>query len=190
MRSTPIIAAISMGLALAACGKKSETTTETTVNSDMNAMSTTNAAATMPAMPAQQFTDTVAASDMFEIQSGKLAVTMGSAASVKAFGKMLVKDHTDSSSRLKAQAGKTKPVVALPMILSADLKAKLAALKATSGAAFDKLFVEQQIEGHQKALDALNAYATGGDQPALQEFATAVAPTVKGHLAALEAMPK
>lgn len=189
MRSTPIIVAISMGLTLAACGKKAETTTETTVSSDMN-VSMGNTTASLAPMPAQQFTDMIAASDMFEIQSGKLAETMGSTAGVKAFGKMLVKDHTDSSSRLKTQAGKTKPVVALPMILPADLKAKLTALKATSGAAFDKLFVEQQIEGHQKAFDALTAYAAGGDQPPLQEFATAVAPTVQGHLTALQAMPK
>ena len=187
MRSTPIIVAISMGLALAACSKKSETTTETAVNSDLNATSVTNAAA---AMPAQQFTDTIAASDMFEIQSGKLAETMGSTAAVKAFGKMLVKDHTGSSAQLKVHAAKTTPVVALPLILPADLKAKLAALKVTSGAAFDKLFVEQQIEGHQKAVDALTSYAAVGDQPALKEFATAVVPTVQAHLTALQAMPK
>lgn len=190
MRSTPIIAAISMGLALAACSKKSETTTETTVNSDMNAMSTTNAAATMPAMPAQQFTDTVAASDMFEIQSGKLAETMGSTAAVKAFGKMLVADHTKSAAMFKSAAGKTSPTVALPMLLPADLKAKIAALKATSGAAFDKLFVEQQIAGHQAAVDALTAYAAGGDQASLKEFASTATPVVQGHLTALQAMPK
>jgi putative membrane protein len=194
MRSTPFIAAISMGLALAACSKKTETTTETTVNSDMNAASmgasTTNAGAPTTALPAQQFADTVAASDMFEIQSGKLAETMGSTAAVKAFGKQLVTDHAASSANLKNQAAKTTPVVALPMVLPADLKDKITALKATSGAAFDKLFVEQQIEGHQKAVDALKAYAAGGDQASLKEFATTATPIVQGHLTALQAMPK
>lgn len=189
MRSTPIIAAISMGLALAACSKKSETTTETTVNSDMNASMGNNTASMTP-MPAQQFTDTVAGSDMFEIQSGKLAETMGSTPAIKAFGKTLVTDHTKSTAMFKAAAGKTSPTVALPMLLPADLKAKIATLKATKGAAFDKLFVEQQIEGHQKAVDALTSYAAGGDQPALKEFATAVVPTVQAHLTALQAMPK
>jgi len=187
MRSTPIIAAISMGLALAACSKKSETTTETTVNSDMSA---TNATAPMAAMPAQQFSDTVAASDMFEIQSGKLAETMGSTAAVKAFGKQLVADHTKSAAMFKSAAGKTSPTVALPMLLPADLKGKIAALKATSGAAFDKLFVDQQIAGHQAAVDALTAYAAGGDQASLKEFATTATPVVQGHLTALQAMPK
>jgi putative membrane protein len=91
---------------------------------------------------------------------------------------------------LKAAAKKTSPVVALPMILPADLKAKLDALKAAKGADFDKLFVTQQTDGHKTALDALKAYSAGGDQPSLKEFATTVIPTVQGHLTKLEAMPK
>ena len=196
MRTTSLIAAVSLGLALAACGKKQdETTTVTTNDSSMTTdngvmANDMNATSTAAAMPAQGFTDTVAVSDMFEIQSGKLAETMGSTPAVKDFGKMLVTDHTKSSEMLKAAAKKTSPVVALPMILPADLKAKLDALKAAKGADFDKLFVTQQTDGHKAALDALKAYSAGGDQPSLKEFATTVIPTVQGHLTKLEAMPK
>jgi putative membrane protein len=196
MRTTSLIAAVSLGLALAACGKKQdETTTVTTNDSSMTTdngvmANDMNATSTAAAMPAQGFTDTVAGSDMFEIQSGKLAETMGSTPAVKDFGKMLVTDHTKSSDMLKAAAKKTSPVVALPMILPADLKAKLDALKAAKGADFDKLFVTQQTDGHKTALDALKAYSAGGDQPSLKEFATTVIPTVQGHLTKLEAMPK
>jgi len=115
---------------------------------------------------------------------------MGSTAAIKDFGKMLVTDHTKSSDMLKAAAKKTTPMVALPMVLPADLKAKMTALKATKGADFDKLFISQQTEGHTAALDALKAYSTGGDQPSLKEFATTVIPTVQGHLDKLNAMPK
>ncbi|MEO7786968.1 MAG: DUF4142 domain-containing protein [Sphingomicrobium sp.] len=194
MRSTSLIAAMSLGLALAACGKK-ESTTVTTNDSSMTtdanmSSSDMNGVGTAAAMPAQGFTDTVAGSDMFEIQSGKLAETMGSTAAIKSFGKMLVADHMKSSEMLKAAAKKTSPVVALPMILPADLKAKVDALKATKGAAFDTLFVEQQTAGHKAALDALKAYSAGGDQASLKEFATSVIPVVEGHLTKLEAMPK
>ena len=200
MRSTPFIAALSLGIALAGC-KKSDTTTTidnttTTANSmteangsmgsDANAMGSATAAA----MPAQKFVDTIAGSDMFEIQSGKLAETMGSTAAVKDFGKKLVTDHTKSSSELKAAAAKTTPVVALPMILPADLKAKITALKATKGADFDKLFAEQQTEGHQTALDALKAYAAGGDQESLKGFASKAVPVVQGHLTDVQGMAK
>lgn len=196
MRTTSLIAAVSLGLALAACGKKQDesatvTTNDSILTTDNGAMSNDmNATSTAAAMPAQGFTDTVAGSDMFEIQSGKLAETMGSTPAVKDFGKMLVTDHTKSSDMLKAAAKKTSPVVALPMILPADLKAKLDALKAAKGADFDKLFVTQQTDGHKAALDALKAYSAGGDQPSLKAFATNVIPTVEGHLTKLEAMPK
>ena len=198
MRSKIIITAAAMGLALAACGKKTETTTDTNISTDTtmtngamgDATMANDASATAAAMPAQGFTDTIAGSDMFEIQSGKLAETMGATPAVKDFGKMLVTDHTKSSDMLKAAAKKTSPVVALPMILPADLKEKITALKAAKGADFDKLFVSQQTEGHTKALDTLKAYAAGGDQASLKEFATTAEPVVQGHLTKLEAMPK
>ncbi|MDP9087082.1 MAG: DUF4142 domain-containing protein [Pseudomonadota bacterium] len=199
MRNTSLIAALGLGLALAACGKKPDDATvangDTSIAAD-NSLSTSdlnsspNSSATLAAMPAQKFTDTVAGSDMFEIQSGKLAETMGSSAAIKDFGKMLVTDHSKSSEMLKAAAKKTSPVVALPMVLPTDLNAKIAALKAAKGADFDKLFVEQQSDGHKAALDALKAYSAGGDQPSLKDWATSVIPTVESHLAKLEAMPK
>lgn len=198
MRSTTLIAAVSLGLALAGCGKKNDTTSTADANmsSDMNASMNTgdmtgnsaNMASTGTAMPAQQFVDTIAGSDMFEIQSGKLAQTAGSSAAVKDFGKQLVTDHTKSSTMLKQAAAKTKPVVALPMVLPADLKTKLDALKGTKGADFDKLFIQQQTEGHQQALNALQSYAAGGDQPSLQDFATTAAPVVQSHLTKLQSM--
>jgi putative membrane protein len=196
MRTTNLIVAVSLGLALAACGKKHDetttvTTNDTSITADNNLAATDgNATATAAAMPAQKFTDTVVGSDMFEIQSGKLAETMGSTPAIKDFGKMLVADHSKSSDALKAAAKKTSPVVALPMVLPTDLEAKLDALKAAKGADFDKLFVEQQTDGHKAALDALKTYAAGGDQTSLKEWATSVIPTVEGHLTKLEAMPK
>ena len=211
MRTTSLVAAVSLGLALAACGKKESDTTVTTNDSsmktenaamdngamsndtigngtaagDMNGSATTAAAA----MPAQKFVDTVAASDMFEIESGKLAEKMGSAAA-KQFGMMLVTDHTQSTAELKKAIAKVTPAVALPTDLPTDLKAKIDALKAAKGAEFDKLFVTQQIAGHKEAIDALNAYAAGGDQQALKDWASKVIPTVQGHLTKLQAMPQ
>lgn len=193
MRSTTIIAAVSLGLALAACGKKADTTTtETNLTTDMNATAATDgnamASTSVKALGSQQFTDMMVGSDKFEIESGKLAETMGSTAAIKAFGKQLVTDHTKSAAMFKTAAGKTTPTVSLPMLMPAEMKANLAALKATKGADFDKLFVQQQTEGHQKALDALKAYATGGDQQALEDFATAATPVVSSHLDALKKM--
>ena len=202
MRSTTLITAVALGLALAACGKKNDETATTTDNTmmttDMNgssngAMADANMGAnmgTMAAMPAQAFTDAAAGTDMFEIQSGKLAETMATSASLKAMAKMLVADHTKSSEMFKAAAKKTSPMVALPVTLPADFQTKLDALKATKGADFDKLYMEQQMDAHKAALEALKAYSTGGDQPSLKEFATNAIPVVQGHLDKMMAMAK
>lgn len=191
MRLTTLITAVALGAALAACGKKNDEAVNTTTT-EINATSMSNESnmGAAAALPAQQFADTIVGSDMFEIQSGKLAEAMGSTPAVKDFGKMLVTDHAKSSTLFKSAAAKTSPVVSLPMILPADLKSKIDALKAAKGADFDKLFVSQQTEGHQKALDALKAYSSGGDQASLKEFATTATPVVQGHLTKLEAMPR
>ena len=191
MRSTTLITAVALGLVLAACGKKNDEAVNTTTT-EINATSMSNESSkgAAAALPAQQFADTIVGSDMFEIQSGKLAEAMGGTPAVKDFGKMLVTDHAKSSTLFKLVAAKTSPVVSLPMALPADLKSKIDALKAAKGADFDKLFVSQQTEGHQKALDALKAYSSGGDQASLKEFATTATPVVQGHLTKLEAMPR
>ena len=51
-----------------------------------------------------QLSPATAASDMYEIESGKLAQTKATAPEVKAFGAMLVTDHGKSSADLKAAA--------------------------------------------------------------------------------------
>lgn len=199
MRSMTLITAVSLGLALAACGKKNDETVTTTndmsMTTDMNAssngaMADSNMGATTAAMPAQAFTDAAAATDMFEIQSGRLAETMATSASLKTMAKMLVADHTKSSDMLKAAAKKSSPMVALPMTLPADLKAKLDALKAAKGADFDKLYMEQQMDGHKAALETLKSYSAGGDQASLKEFATKSVPVVQGHLDKMMVMAK
>ena len=56
-------------------------------------------------------------------------------------------------------------------------------LKTTArGADFDKLYVEQQKTAHQKALDLLQGYSSGGDNEALKAFATKASGVVKTHL--------
>ena len=55
-------------------------------------------------------------------------------------------------------------------------------LKAETGAAFDHAYVADQVTAHQKTLDALKAYSTGGDVQALKMFAGTLIPIVTAHL--------
>ena len=196
MRLILTAAVASLAIATAGCQKSADNAdaNDMMMNdgmaSDLNMSNDMNMGNDMAMAPmiASDFVSTVAGSDMFEIESGKLAKTMATNADLKSFGDMLVTDHTKSSAELKAAAAEASPPVTVPTTLPAELQAKLDALKAAKGADFDKLFVEQQKEGHQKALDALHSYAAGGDQPSLKTFATKATPVVQGHLDKLNAM--
>ena len=64
----------------------------------------------------------------------------------------------------------------------------IAALKNASGADFDRAFIDQQKQAHQKALDLLRQYQAGGDNQALKDFAAKASTVVQAHLDKLNGM--
>jgi putative membrane protein len=199
MRLILTAAAASLAIATAACQKPADNNADTMAGNDTamndtmmndgmaNDMNMSNGMATAP-MAASDFASTIAGSDMFEIASGKLAQTNATNADLKSFGGMLVTDHTKSSAMLKTAASSATPAITLPTAMPAELQAKVDALKAAKGAEFDRLFVEQQKDGHQKALDALKSYSASGDVASLKDFAGKATPVVQTHLDKLNAM--
>lgn len=127
------------------------------------------------------FVATMAGSDMFEIESGRLAQSNATDTELRSFGEMLVKDHQKSSADLKTAAAAALPDLALPATMPPELEAKLNALKAAKGPEFDSLFRLQQIEAHTQALATLQAQASGQPQ-VLADFAKKTAPVVQSHL--------
>jgi putative membrane protein len=185
---TKLSVLLAAGLLTACQSKAPEATDNTDQMAAANDM--TNESASMTAaIPAQQFVDAIAASDMFEIESGKLAESKATTDDLKAFGKMLQTDHAKSTDMLKAAIAKASPAPTVPASLPSDMQSKLEALRQASGSAFDQLFTQQQIEGHQKALAELQSYGTSGDQPSLVDFAKTAQTVVKSHLDKISSMP-
>ena len=172
-------------LALSACGDGADTAeTDATATDTAMAGDTAMPAPTAESaaeMTAQGFADKQAASDMFEIESGKLAQSMGKSQEVKDFGAMLVKDHTKSTADLKAAAGQANGVTVAPK-LDAMQQSNLDALK-NAGDQFDTTFKQQQVQAHEMALANLQGYAQNGDSEPLKQFASKTAPVVESHLA-------
>jgi putative membrane protein len=189
MRLVLTAAAASLAIVTAACQKPAENA-EAPVNNmaDAALANDVNLAEALAPMAATDFAATIAGSDMFEIASGKLAQASATNPKLKAFGAMLVTDHNKSTADLKAAAAAATPAVTLPAAMPAELEAKLDALKAAKGADFDALFLEQQKDGHGKALDALKSYSSGGDVASLKAFADKATPVVQTHLDALNAI--
>jgi putative membrane protein len=185
MRIAALTTVAAFALAAAACNTETGNDVSTDVNlaEDTAANDVLGANATAnPAMPtdASGFANAVAAADLYEVESARLAAEKASNAEVKSLAEHIRTDHEKSTAELKTAAG-TANITVAPK-LDAEKQGMLDKLKAASGADFDRLFVEQQKTAHQKALDLLQGYSSGGDNEALKAFATKTSTAVKSHL--------
>ncbi|MBJ6123310.1 DUF4142 domain-containing protein [Sphingomonas mollis] len=170
-------------LALAACGSGKQSSDANANAAGFDAANVSAPATAAPAVSAAQtFANTAAASDAFEIATSQLALTNGSAASVKSYARKMIDAHTASTAKLKTAAAGATPAVTPDPTLTPDQQQKVDQLKALNGKAFDEAYITEQTAGHQQTLDALKAYAATGDTPTLKAFAAGLVPTVTAHL--------
>lgn len=134
------------------------------------------------AVTTDMYVTQAATADMFEIESSKLALTKSTNAEIKAFAQMMVDDHTKSSQGLKTAAATAGDKANVPATLDLKHQGLLDELNATSGAAFDKAYMQAQAAGHEDALKLHRSYAEQGDNAALKQHALDAVPVVSGHL--------
>jgi putative membrane protein len=189
MRFATLTTVAAFALAAAACSGNeqaaNDVSTEGNLAEDTTAQDVLGANAagdTGAATPtdAAGFATAVAATDLYEIESAKLAASKGTSAEVKEFAGHLQTDHSKSTAELKTAASQAK--VTVTPALDAEKQGMLDKLKAASGAEFDRLFLEQQKTAHQKALAVVQTYAQGGDAEPLKAFATKATGIIQGHI--------
>jgi putative membrane protein len=129
------------------------------------------------------FVTAAATSDMFEIQSAKLAEQKSTDPAVKKFAARMIKDHTASSNKLKALLAKGGINATLLTDLDARRKGMLDNLSKAGPADFDKMYVHQQVDAHDEAVTLLKGFIDHGDNDALKGFAQSILPTVQEHQA-------
>lgn len=182
MKHVRIVSVAAMVLAIAACNRNAET------NPQASDYATTDAAAVPPPatsaglMSGQDFANTMAAGDAFEIESSRLAATKAQAAGIKSFAQQMIRAHTDSSAKLKQAATGVSPAITPDAALKPDQQKQLDSLRNKTGADFDTAYAAAQVSAHQQALDALRNYSSSGDVPALRTFADQTIPVVTAHL--------
>jgi putative membrane protein len=165
-----LVLAAASALALSACA-----TTEADVAADAAV-----AAGDMTPTQRGAYVEMAAASDLYEIQSGRLAAERGQSPAVRQFGQMLVEHHQSTTAQLAAagSAAGTPPTPDL-MPMQAQM---IAELSAASGAGFDEVFIRQQVQAHEMALALHSNYASNGDTAALRTVASAAVPVIRQHL--------
>lgn len=200
-RSILAVGAVSaLALLAAGCHKQADTTAASDSSaaaaaSDTAAASDAAAASSMPdAHPgatvptpsneaaAPDFVTKAAMSDMFEVQSSNIALKRSKNADVKAFAEMMIKAHTKTTAELKAAIKESGQPIRPPSALSGHPADELIALLKVDIKDFDKKYIDDQVTGHEHALDLMARYAKDGDVPAVKAFAAKTGPVVQTHL--------
>ena len=186
-----ILLATAATLTLAACGgdrAETEAADNMAMDNGMEAVPADENAMANAAMPGataangQDYVTMAAASDMYEIESSKLAAEKAENADIKAFAQMLLTDHQKSTADLKTAAAEAQPAIMVTPALNAEQQANMEALRGASGAEFDRLFISQQIPAHEKALALVQGYAASGEVESLKQHAANVAGPIEQHL--------
>ena len=142
-------------------------------------------AATPPAPPAlaaadQAFVNMAAGSDAAEVSEGQVATTKARSARVKAFATNMVNAHTQTTQQLMTIA-QSKGVTpdATPAPMAQD---QMAPLNAARPAAFDRLYLHNQVVDHMAAVKIYQDEIANGQDPDLKAYATSTLPIIQQHL--------
>lgn len=127
------------------------------------------------------FVTEAAISDMFELESSRLAAERGDEPA-KAFAKRMIADHEKASAEMKQVVQDGKVQATLPTALDSTHQKKLDTLKGLQGAEFNKQYREDQVKAHKDAVDLFQRYGSGGDNAPLKAFARKTEPALAEHL--------
>ncbi len=129
----------------------------------------------------EDFVMEAASSDMFEIESSKLALER-SDANTKTFAQQMLADHQKTSDELKGliSAGKVKATV--PTAMSSSHQSMLDDLKKLNGDDFTKQYHSDQEDVHKDAVDLFKRNGDEGENDELKAWAAKTRPALEHHL--------
>jgi putative membrane protein len=128
---------------------------------------------------AADFVTEAAASDMFEIQSSKLAASK-TQGELRTFANQMVTDHTKTTTELMPIAKQAQIIP--PARMSSAQQGKLDKLRAANGKDFTNLYIDDQVSAHKDAISLFQRYGSGGDNPQLKGWAMNTLPALQEHL--------
>ncbi|HEX2778116.1 MAG TPA: DUF4142 domain-containing protein [Gemmatimonadaceae bacterium] len=130
------------------------------------------------------------AANSWDIETGQLAAKKGTTKEVRDFGRMLMHDHKVVRQQGRDLAKKLKVTPTPPgkdfALYQAHLEA-LRELRAARGKAFDRVFLQHEVDYHKAVLDAVtNTLLPATQNEELKKLETTVAPAFQGHMMAAQ----
>ncbi|HEY8851209.1 MAG TPA: DUF4142 domain-containing protein [Gemmatimonadaceae bacterium] len=184
-------------MAVGACSKKDSSAADTnagssTMTTDTSSMaaSSTNAGGSWSDANILALLDEANVADSSE---GAIAVTKGTSAAVRNFGKQMISDHHKLRVQGEALAKKLNitPTGPADDNISSDAQKEMDTLNSTAkGKDFDKAYIDGQVDDHKNVLD-LAVKAMGQAQSTeLKNLIQKATPTIRSHLDKAEAIQK
>lgn len=161
-------------LSLAACSQRAENAA-TTVQSAAQAQTTPTLSTTDAT-----FINMAGTSGIEEMTFGQLAQTKASSAAVRRFAQQMVTDHTMVNQQLMALAQRKQ--MTPPSSMDMRHEQLLQQLQGMKGRAFDRAYIEGQVQDHQMAVQAFQTEAQSGTDPEVRAFAQQYLPALQQHL--------
>jgi putative membrane protein len=125
------------------------------------------------------FAKKAAVGGMAEVELGRLATQKASSDKVKQFGQRMVLDHSKANDELKRVASTAG--IDLPAEIDGKTRATIEKLSKLSGAQFDKAYMADMVQDHEKDVAEFAKAAKHPDSP-VGSFAEKTLPTLRDHL--------
>ena len=124
--------------------------------------------------------------NLAEVREGSVAREKATDQAVRDFAAMMVNEHGTANSRTESELSKEN-IPSMDSPLSRELDAESGAtterLRNLSGRAFDRAYMERQVQAHQNVLNLIDTRLTKvAKEKVLKEQVTAMRATVEGHL--------
>jgi putative membrane protein len=145
-------------------------------------------ASTLGSHDSQTYVSSAAASDLYEVEAGRIALQRTGSNQVRSFAQMLIEDHGRSSEILVSKARLAGLEAASEPKLDERRKGMLDNLEAAPAEEFDKVFLTQQASAHQEAVALHKGYAKSGDNEVLKGLASGAVPPLEQHLQMAETL--
>ncbi len=129
--------------------------------------------------PDRQFIMEAASGGMMEVEAGRLAEQNANNQRVKAFGAMMVRDHSAANDQLRALA--TARNVMLPDSMMTKHKEHLEKLRSAQGRTFDKQYMDLMVMDHNEDINKFQVASNNAQDTAVRGFATRTLPILRMH---------
>ncbi|MGE7368559.1 DUF4142 domain-containing protein [Neorhizobium sp. NPDC001467] len=128
----------------------------------------------------EDFIMQASASDLFELESSKLALQKGDD-KIKTFAQQMITDHEKTTAELKGLLASGKVQGAPVTALTEAHKGEIDELAKLQGAEFNEEYVDDQVDAHEDAVDLFKRYAEEGENADLKAWAAKTLPALEHH---------